>query len=71
MLPFCRAGSTHQHGERQRYGFATPAERLFELFRLPGFKTTAERHAERAAQQARGEEETGEVRARGSRAQGQ
>ncbi|BGP50220.1 hypothetical protein JCM10450v2_006136 [Rhodotorula kratochvilovae] len=46
-------GSTHQHGERQRYGFATPAERIFELFRLPGFKTTAERNAEKqAAQQA-------------------
>ncbi|GAA6048802.1 hypothetical protein JCM3770_003629 [Rhodotorula araucariae] len=42
-------GSTHQHGERQRYGFATPAERIFELFRLPGFKTTAERQAEKQA----------------------
>lgn len=40
-------GSTHKYGERQEYGFATPSERIFEMFRLPGFKTTAEREAER------------------------
>lgn len=42
-------GSTHKYGERQEYGFATPSERIFEMFRLPGFKTTAEREAERLA----------------------
>ncbi|GAA5968825.1 hypothetical protein JCM8115_006465 [Rhodotorula mucilaginosa] len=42
-------GSTHKYGERQEYGFATPGERIFEMFRLPGFKTTAEREAERLA----------------------
>ncbi|GAA5867136.1 hypothetical protein JCM3774_004406 [Rhodotorula dairenensis] len=42
-------GSTHKYGERQQYGFATPSERIFEMFRLPGFKTTADREAERLA----------------------
>ncbi|TNY21162.1 hypothetical protein DMC30DRAFT_211996 [Rhodotorula diobovata] len=46
-------GSTHAHGERQAYGFATPSERIFELFRLPGFKTTAEREADRLAARER------------------
>ncbi|GAA5899747.1 hypothetical protein JCM8208_004553 [Rhodotorula glutinis] len=45
-------GSTHAHGERGAYGFATPAERIFELFRLPGFKTTAEREADKVKQRA-------------------
>ncbi|GAA5935069.1 hypothetical protein JCM3775_004692 [Rhodotorula graminis] len=45
-------GSTHAHGERGAYGFATPAERIFELFRLPGFKTLAEREADKVKQAA-------------------
>ncbi|GAA5986266.1 hypothetical protein JCM10908_006482 [Rhodotorula pacifica] len=46
-------GSTHKYGERQEYGFATPSERIFEMFRLPGFKTTAERDAARLASAGR------------------
>ncbi|GAA5969616.1 hypothetical protein JCM11641_008179 [Rhodosporidiobolus odoratus] len=40
-------GSSHKYGERQQYGFATPGERILEMFPIPGFKTTAQRHAER------------------------
>ncbi|GAA6021574.1 hypothetical protein JCM11491_000261 [Sporobolomyces phaffii] len=36
-------GSMHKYGERTRYGFATPAERILDMFALPGFTTTAER----------------------------
>lgn len=46
-------GSTHRYGERQQYGFATPSERVFEMFRLPGFKTSAERDVERLARGSR------------------
>ncbi|GAA5912757.1 hypothetical protein JCM6882_005780 [Rhodosporidiobolus microsporus] len=42
-------GSSHKYGERRSYGFATPAEKIFELFPLPHFKTTAQRQAEREA----------------------
>ncbi|GAA5837463.1 hypothetical protein JCM11251_002114 [Rhodosporidiobolus azoricus] len=42
-------GSFHKYGERRSYGFATPAEKIFELFPLPHFKTTAQRQAEREA----------------------
>ncbi|GAA5822025.1 hypothetical protein JCM10212_004660, partial [Sporobolomyces blumeae] len=40
-------GSTHKYGERQAYGFATPAERIFDMFALPGFKTTHQRALDR------------------------
>lgn len=41
-------GSTHAYGDRAARGFATPAERVFELFQLPGFKPKSlQRGAER------------------------
>ncbi|GAA5860245.1 hypothetical protein JCM8547_003442 [Rhodosporidiobolus lusitaniae] len=42
-------GSSHKYGDRQSYGFATPAEKILEMFTIPGFKTTAQREAEREA----------------------
>ncbi|GAA6044237.1 hypothetical protein JCM8097_002189 [Rhodosporidiobolus ruineniae] len=45
-------GSSHQYGDKQGYGFATPAEKILEMFSIPGFKTTAMREAERAAKAA-------------------
>ncbi|GAA5850255.1 hypothetical protein JCM3766R1_001375 [Sporobolomyces carnicolor] len=30
-------GSTHKYGDRTAYGFATPAERILDMFSLPGF----------------------------------
>ncbi|GAA5926253.1 centromere-binding protein CNN1 [Sporobolomyces koalae] len=42
-------GSTFKYGERASYGFATPAERIFDMFALPGFKTVAQRLAETEA----------------------
>ncbi|BGP18478.1 hypothetical protein JCM10213_001207 [Rhodosporidiobolus nylandii] len=45
-------GSSHTYGERQQYGFATPAEKILEMFAIPGFQTTAQRLAEREASSA-------------------
>ncbi|GAA5926907.1 hypothetical protein JCM1841_000364 [Sporobolomyces salmonicolor] len=46
-------GSTHKYGERTQYGFATPAERILDMFAIPGFKTTAQRQAEADAKRER------------------
>ncbi|GAA5897264.1 hypothetical protein JCM5296_000985 [Sporobolomyces johnsonii] len=54
-------GSTHKYGERVQYGFATPAERILEMFAIPGFKTTAQRQAEAEAKRERDVEEEPEV----------
>ncbi|GAA5897427.1 uncharacterized protein JCM6883_006695 [Sporobolomyces salmoneus] len=40
-------GSSHKYGERSEYGFATPSERILDMFALPGFKTSAQRQSER------------------------
>ncbi|GAA5959520.1 hypothetical protein JCM3765_002354 [Sporobolomyces pararoseus] len=32
-------GSTHKYGDRTRYGFATPSERILDFFELPNLKT--------------------------------
>jgi len=39
-------GSTHKYGERTSYGFATPAERILDMFALPGFKSQSQKLAE-------------------------
>lgn len=36
-------GSLQTHGDRAAQGFATPAERIFELFQLPGFQPKSKR----------------------------
>lgn len=41
-----RVGSTHKYGERTSYGFATPSERILDMFALPNFKTQSQKLAE-------------------------
>ncbi|BGP26481.1 hypothetical protein JCM10295v2_005434 [Rhodotorula toruloides] len=53
-------GSTHKYGDRQSFGLATPAERIYDMFPLPGFKTAAQRQAE-AEERRQGDKEAGEA----------
>jgi hypothetical protein len=50
-------GSMQSHGEKGARGFATPAERVFELFQLPGFQPKSKRMEQESAKQAREEAE--------------
>lgn len=49
-------GTTQGYGDRQKRGWATPAQAVFEMFRLPGFKPKSailrEKEAAAAAQAA-------------------
>lgn len=40
-------GSRKDYGDRQERGFAVVGERVWEVWRLPGFRTVRERKAER------------------------
>ncbi|ORY88949.1 hypothetical protein BCR35DRAFT_300706 [Leucosporidium creatinivorum] len=50
-------GSLQSHGDKAAQGFATPAERVFELFQLPGFQPKSKRLEQESAKGAREEAE--------------
>jgi hypothetical protein len=68
FVSFYCVGSTHKYGERAQYGFATPAERVLDMFALPGFKTSAQRQSEglekTGTAKVHGQEQVEEVRER-------